>query len=133
MNSFPSPAYSNIDYVVTRHELEACCGTFTVLPDFWIFWAIHLNIPRRGGFYQLTLNSVGHVPTASVPTGAASTAANSEAVRRYRVYKGQQLHGDIEERIGKTRISPWMIKGRMHCRSHLFLKKSRGPNVNIKG
>lgn len=37
---------------VSKEELAICCGSFTFLPDYWVFWAIQSNLSKRGDFYR---------------------------------------------------------------------------------
>ena len=76
-----------------------------VLPDFWKHWALELDIGRsnRGNLYKLDFNKEDALAENFTPHGAAATILGNDNKRRFVIWQGFQLYGDVEERLGLNR------------------------------
>ena len=46
---------------VSRKEFGACCGSYTVLSDFWKDQAMRLGINNRSDWFKLDFNAEGYI------------------------------------------------------------------------
>ena len=70
INTYPDYIQEDPTAVVDREEFGKHCPPFTVLFDFWKFWAMQLAVENRHDFWKLDLNSEGWLARNFIPHGA---------------------------------------------------------------
>ena len=121
VNPFPERLHS--DPAVgdrSREEFHDHCPSYTVLPDFWKYWALRLKIDL-GDRWRLDFTADGTLAMNHTPHGAAATARDGSGIRRFVVWNGFQLHGDVGERLGLTR--------KMARKDWLVMRNTAYPNA----
>lgn len=59
VDTYPKHILANPCEEVTKREFGEHCGTFTVLSDFWKYWAMRLETTGRAEFFKLDFDSEG--------------------------------------------------------------------------
>ena len=62
---------------------QAFCHLYTVLPDFWKYWAIYLRIRQRCNHSKLEIVKPGTLPQNSEASGAPMINLDSEGKKRF--------------------------------------------------
>ena len=58
---------------------------------------------HRSHPFKLDFNKEGNLTRSFLPHGTAATTRGEDGIRRFIVWNGHQLHGDVGERLGKKR------------------------------
>lgn len=56
------------------------CGAFTILPDFWKYWALKLDVASRDTSWKLDFNAKGYLAQNLQPHGAAAVKRDSMGI-----------------------------------------------------
>ena len=99
VNRFPDKVKANLMTPPDAKDFSDFCKPFTVLPDYWKFWAIQLKIDKRFTAWRLDFNADGKLAQNFTPHGAPALMTHN-GKRRFAVVDGFQLHGDVGERMG---------------------------------
>ena len=105
INAFPDHIHHDPTLKVTLEQFKAYCPAYTVLPDFWKHWALELGVDRAEA-YKLDFNARGNLAKDFTPHGAAATGRDSDGTRKFVIWNGFQLHGDVGERLKLRRKLP---------------------------
>ena len=83
INKFPVRLHSDpVLNDVSWKEFYSHCPVYTVLPDFWKYWALKLKI-ELGDRWRLDFSTEGTLARNFVPHGAAATVRDSSENRRF--------------------------------------------------
>ncbi len=99
VNRFPDKVKTNLMTPPDAKDFADFCKPFTVLPDYWKFWAIQLKIDKRFTAWRLDFNAEGKLAQNFTPHGAPALMTH-DGKRHFAVVDGFQLHGDVGERMG---------------------------------
>ena len=97
INRFPG---YDITHEATAEELGLYCKESCILPDYWKFQALRLQLARRNDFWKLDHSKDGWLAGNFTPQGAAAVVRDTYGQLRFPVWNGYQLHGDVGERLG---------------------------------
>ena len=71
-----------------------------MLSDYSKFWALAGGVAGRFHLWRLDFTKTNELPRDFTPHGAAAVIRSIDGSRRFSVWDGLQLHGDIGERLG---------------------------------
>lgn len=77
-----------------------------MLPDYWKFHLLRLDVKKRGERWRLDFNKDGLLAGDFIPHGAAAVVKDKTGTLRFPVYQKWQLHGDLGERLGLLTATP---------------------------
>ena len=93
-----------------------------MLLDFWKHWAQVLKVDREP--FKLDLNKESNIATNFTCHGAAATVKGKDGRRRFAVWDGYELHGDVGERLG--------LKNRLTSKEWTDLLSETHPGAQVK-
>ena len=81
----------HIEHKIAHEEFFKHCQFYTVLPDFYKFWAMNLNLVNRGESWKLDFNSEGWIAQNFTPHGTPAIRKDTLGTRRFVVWNRYEL------------------------------------------
>ena len=125
VNTFPDHIEHDFTAKVTLDDFKAYCQLFIVLSDFWKHWILVLKADDWAEFLKLDFNAEGNLVLDFTPHDAAVTFKDQNETRRFVVWNGYQLYGDVGERRGLKRKWP--------AAHHLRIVRERRFGIGAQG